>query len=161
MFRPCLVLKCKARKQTAPYMQLLCKTRIEIWQIAAVCVCVCVWVRNAIKIAAALSASNHEKECCCFLSHCPACRRFVLSCCENTSQAYIKDIRIGAVLCCKRRMSFFMFMKPKMQSVELNEMWMTLQAEGLFQIRVPHILQSFSDRQSEPSLATASPASLA
>lgn len=105
MFRPCLVLKCKARKQTAPYMQLLCKTRIEIWQIAAVCV----WVRNAIKIAAVLSASNHEKECCCcFLSHCPACRRFVLSCCENTSQAYIKDILIGAVLCWKRRMSFFL-----------------------------------------------------
>lgn len=51
---------------------------------------------------------------------------------------------------------FFMFM-------ELSEMWMTLQAEGLFQIAdsqsTTHMTVLF--RQSEPSLATASPDSLA
>lgn len=90
MFRPCLVLKFKARKHTA---DLLCsfsaRQELELGESG------CVWVRNAIKIAAVLSASNHEKECCCFLSHCPVCGRFMLSCCENMSQAYIKGILLG------------------------------------------------------------------
>lgn len=90
------------REHTADfYMQPLFKTRIGTLKKR-----LRVWVRNATKIAAVLSASNHEKECCRFLSHHPVCGRFVLSCCDKTSQAYIKKILTGAVLCWRRTMLF-------------------------------------------------------
>lgn len=90
------------REHTADFfMQPLFKTRIGTLKKR-----LCVWVRNATKIAAVLSASNHEKECCRFLSHHPVCGRFVLSCCDKTSQAYIKKILTGAVLCWRRTMLF-------------------------------------------------------
>lgn len=105
VFRPGFVLAFNTRENARRifYTQPLFKTRIGTLKKR-----LRVWVWNATKIAAVLSASNHEKECCRFLSHHPVCGRFVLSCCDKTSQAYIKKKKIltGAVLCWRRTMLF-------------------------------------------------------
>lgn len=62
MFAFCLVLKSKARTHMA---NLTCSFSASHKNCNLV-KRVRVWVRNVVKIAAVLSASTHEKECCCF-----------------------------------------------------------------------------------------------
>lgn len=58
---------------------------------------------------------------------------------------------------------FFMFMNPKIRWIELDGMWVKVQAVGLLkgsELSHSNTPNTVLLRQSEPSLATANPASL-
>lgn len=161
MLRSCLVLIFTARKHKAG-LRCSFSTSYRNCDLDK-----SVWVRNVVKIATALSASNHEKECCCFTKAWLSVHSVGKICVvmlrkipqrprESNPNRYSPQLEMQVV--------FLMFMTPRMLCLELNGIWVKVQATELFQgFKLSHTNtpNTVLLRQSEPSLVTANPVSLA
>lgn len=111
-----------------------------------------VWVRNMVKIATALSASNHEKECCCFTKAWLSVHS-VGKICVVMLKGHVSQILIGIVLSWKCR--WFFLCLWRLECCVLSSMgfgWRCRQ-QNYFRASsfhtLTHLIQSFSDSLSQ------------